>query len=133
MGSVEKRVTDLEAKTPDALWETPIGVLVLLKAVARHHARERGEQPPAYSQEELAHMHSEDLVEAAGGGVVGKFRNCAGWTSPEAMELLAAWEEDARQRLARVEAGEPLAAVYDDAGEELEAAYTDEDEELQDE
>ena len=122
--SLERRLTNLEARAPGTKWETPVEVLVHLKAVARHQSRERGEEPPPYTQEEIAHMHEEDLAEAAGGGVVGDLRNSAGWTSPESLQILDSWEDAARRRLARIEAGEPLEVVYNEL---------DEDEELDDE
>lgn len=117
--SLERRLSDLEARSSSAEWEVPIGVRIHLKAVERHRARECGEEPPAYSREELEHMHAQDLAEAAGGGLVGKLHADAGWSSPESLELLNAWEKDARRRLERVEGGEPLEVVYnDDEGEE---------------
>lgn len=118
MGSVERRLGDLEAKASGPEWEIPIEVRLLLKATRRHQARERGELPPAYTRAELEEMRREDLAEAAGGGVVGIFRDSAGWTSPETLEILDSWEEDARQRVERVEGGEPLEAVYDELPED---------------
>lgn len=119
--SLERRLNNLEARASGTKWEIPLEVRIHLKAVDRHRARERGEQPPAYSPEEIEHMHSEDLAEAAGGGMLGKLRDDAGWTTAESLEILERWEEAARRRLERVEAGESLSAVYND------------DEELQDE
>ncbi len=116
--SLERRLSDLEARASGPKWEIPIDVCIHLKAASRHQARERGEPPPAYTQTELEEMHREDLAEAAGGGVVGVLRDSAGWTSPESLEILDSWKEGARQRLERVEGGEPLEVVYDDLEDE---------------
>ena len=118
--SLERRLTNLEARAPGTKWKIPIEVRVHLKAVERHQARARGEEPPPYTQEEIAHMHEEDLAEAAGGGVVGLFRDSAGWTSPEALQMLNAWEDAARRRLERVEDGDPLEVVYNELLDEEE-------------
>ena len=118
--SLERRLTNLEARAPGTKWETPIEVLVHLKAVERHRSRACGEEPPPYTQEEIAHMHAEDLAEAAGGGVVGLLRDSAGWTSPEALQMLNAWEDAARRRLERVEDGDPLEVVYNELLDEEE-------------
>ena len=117
--SLERRLNDLEARTSGPEWEIPIEVRVHLKAVERHRSRERGEEPPPYTQEEIAHMHEEDLAEAAGGGVVGDLRNSAGWTSPESLRILDSWEDAARRRLERIEDGE-LEVVYNELDEEEE-------------
>ncbi len=85
-----------------------------LKAVERYRARERGEELPAYTQEELEALREHDLENVAGGGAVGQLRASAGWKSPEGRELLDAWEEAARRRLARVDEGETLGAVYNE-------------------
>ncbi len=50
-------------------------------------------------------------------------RASGGWQAPEALERLDAWEEGARRRLARLEAGESLGDVYE---EEDEGSPTDE-------
>lgn len=121
MGSLEGRLRSLESKASGAEWEIPIEVRLLLKATQRHQARERGEDPPPYFREELEEMHREDLETVAGGGVVGIFRDSAGWTSPESLDLLDEWGEDARRRLERVEDGEPLRVVYDETEDEWEA------------
>ncbi len=116
--SLERRLSNLEARVSGQQWEIPIEARVLLKAVARHHARNRREEPPPYTAEELEAMHAEDLDTVAGGGVAGQLRAGKGWESPESVELLDAWEEDARQRLERIEDGEPLEAVYNDDEDE---------------
>ena len=118
MCSLKRRLAGLESRSSGAEWDIPIEVRIHLKAVERHRARERGEEPPAYSREELEQMHRDDLAEAAGGGVVGILRDGPGWRSPESLDLLDEWEEDARRRLDRVEDGEPLEVVYDDLEEE---------------
>ncbi len=102
--SLERRLSDLEAGSSGAEWEIPIEVRILLKAVAGHRARERGEKPPTYTQEELEAMREEDLEVISGGGVVGILRDSAGWTSPESLEILDSWEEGARRRLERADA-----------------------------
>ena len=116
--SLERRLSDLEARSSGAEWEIPIEVRIHLRAVDRHRARENGEETPAYSREELEKMHRDDLDEAAGGGVVGILRDGPGWQSPESLNLLDEWEEDARRRLERVEDGETLEVVYDDLEDE---------------
>ena len=116
--SLERRLSDLEARSSGAHWEIPIEVRILLKAVAGHRARERGEQPPAYTQEELEAMREEDLEVISGGSVVGILRNSAGWSSPESLEILDSWEEGARRRLERLEDGESLESVYNDDEDE---------------
>lgn len=95
-----------------------MSVRIYLKAVERHRAHENGEVPPAYAPDELAALHAEDLDTVAGGGAVGQLRDSGGWESPEGAGLLDSWEDDARRRLARVEEGETLEAVYEDDGEE---------------
>lgn len=112
--SLERRLSDLENRSSGAQWEIPIEVRILLKAVAGHRARERGEEPPTYTQEELEAMREEDLEVISGGGVVGIYRDSAGWTTPEALEILDSWEEGARRRLERLEDSEPLEVVYDE-------------------
>ena len=113
---LERRLSNLEARSSreNPQGNVPMGVLIHLKAVARLLARERGEEPPPYTQEEVEELHRDDLAEAAGGGVIGHFRNSLGWRSPESLDLLAAWEEGARRRLERVEDGEPLEVVYNE-------------------
>jgi hypothetical protein len=54
--SLERRLANLEARSSGAQWELPIEVRIVLKAVARHWVRERGEEPPAYTPEEIAAM-----------------------------------------------------------------------------
>lgn len=95
--SLERRLSDLEARASGPKWEIPIDVCMHLKAVKRHQARERGEPPPVYTQAELEQMHRDDLADAAG-GVVGLLRDSVGWSSPESLEILDSWEEGARQR-----------------------------------
>jgi len=112
--SLERRLSDLEARASGQQWEIPVEACVLLKSVHRYHARERGEEPPPFTAEEIAHMHAEDLATVAGGGVAGQLRAGKGWESPESVELLDAWEEDARRRLERLENGERLEDVYAD-------------------
>ncbi len=111
-----RRLERLEAArgTQKAPYEVPLPTRLYLKAVERYRARERGEEPPAYSPDELAALHADDLETVAGGGAVGSMRASVGWKSPEGRELLDAWEEAARQRLVRVEEGEPLELVYDE-------------------
>ncbi len=111
-----RRLERLEAArgAEKAPYEVPLPTRLYLKAVARHQARERGDDPPAYTQEELEALHADDLETVAGGGAVGSMRASAGWKSPEGRELLDAWEEAARQRLARVNNGSPLEIVYDE-------------------
>ncbi len=111
-----RRLERLEAargagETP---YEVPMTTLLYLKAVERYRAHERGDDPPAYTQEELGALHEHDLETVAGRGAVGSMRASAGWKSSEGRELLGAWEEDARQRLARLDAGESLDLVYDE-------------------
>ncbi len=111
-----RRLERLEAargagETP---YEVPLPTRLYLKAVERHRARENGEEPPAYTQEELEALREHDLEAVAGGGAVGSMRPSVGWKSPEGRELLDAWEEAARQRLARLDAGESLYLVYDE-------------------
>ncbi len=117
---VRRRLERLEAArgTQKAPYEVPMSVRIYLKAVERHRAHENGEVPPAYAQEELEALHADDLETVADGSVVGLMRSSGGWESPEGRELLDGWEEGARQRLARVEEGETLEAVYEDDGEE---------------
>lgn len=99
-----RRLERLEASASKGLaHEIPLEVLILLKAVAGHQARKRGEDPPDYTQEEIETLRQDDLEAVAGLGTVGRLRNSAGWTSPEALEHLEAWEEDARRRLASAE------------------------------
>ncbi len=120
--SLERRLNDLEARASrtDPRRESPIEVRVLLKAVARHQARERGEELPAYTEEELEEMRREDLDVVAGGGAVGQLRDSPGWREPEAQTRLDEWEEDARRRLRRIEYGESLEVVYEhDEDEEI--------------
>ncbi len=116
MGSVERRLERLEAArgAGEAPYEVPMTTRLYLKAVERYRARERGDDPPAYTQEELGALHEHDLETVSDGGAVGSMRASAGWKSPEGRELLDAWEEAARQRLVRVDEGEPLELVYDE-------------------
>lgn len=116
--SLERRLSELEARASGQQWETPLEVLVLLKAVVRHRAHIAGEEPPAYTQAETEEMHRDDLETVAGGGVVGQLRSGAGWSSPDALDRLDEWEESARRRLERIENGEPLEVVYDEHDEE---------------
>jgi hypothetical protein len=98
--SIDRRLDGLEQQASVAEeWEVPVDVRVLTKAVARHQARENGEELPAYTQDELAALREEDLETVAGGGVVGHLRDSPVWRGPEECELLAAWESDARRRL----------------------------------
>jgi hypothetical protein len=99
--SVHKRLEKLEAQTSDAdsKWVIPIEVRILAKAVERHQARNDGREPPPYAQEEIEQLRRYDLEIAAGGGVVGQFRESLGWQSEEAHELLDDWERDAHRRL----------------------------------
>ena len=55
--------------------------------------------PQPYAQEEIEQLRGYDLVIVDGGGVVGQFREAAGWESEEAHELLEAWEGNAHRRL----------------------------------
>ncbi len=118
--SARRRLERLEAArgATEAPYEVPMTTRLYLKAVERYRVRERGEEPPAYTQEEWEALHEHDLETVAGGGAVGSMRASAGWESPEGRELLDAWEEDARRRLARVEGGEALGAVYEDDEDE---------------
>ncbi len=111
-----RRLERLEAArgTRKAPYEVPMTTRLYLKAVERYRARENGEDPPAYAQEELEALREHDLETVAGGGAVGSMRASAGWKSPEGRELLDAWEGAARQRLARLDAGESLDLVYDE-------------------
>lgn len=99
--SVRRRLEKLEMRASNATSERsiPIELSVHLKAVARHQARAKGEEPPPYSREEVAHLREEDLETVAGGGVVGQFRDSPGWTSEEDKALLDCWEQDSRERL----------------------------------
>jgi hypothetical protein len=72
---------------------------VLFKAIARDQARKEGEELPPYTQEEIEEMRRDDLEVAAGGDVVGVFRESGGWQFEEALELLDSWERDAHRRL----------------------------------
>ncbi len=115
-----RRLERLEAArgAGEAPYEVTMSVRIYLKAVERHRAHENGEVPPAYAPDELAALHAEDLDTVAGGGAVGQLRDSGGWEFPEGAALLDSWEDDARRRLARVEEGETLEAVYEDDGEE---------------
>ncbi len=116
MGDIERRLQRLEGAgggTP----EIPVEVRIYLRAIERHRARENGEEPPAYAPDELAALHAEDLDNASGGGAVGPLRESGGWESPEGRAHLDCWEDDARRRLARIEEGETLEAVYGDDAE----------------
>ncbi len=114
--SLERRLSDLEAKASrtDPRRQAPIEARLLCKAVARYQARENGEELPAYSPDEIQHLYEDDVATVAGSGVAGELRAGAGWESPEALEMLAAWEEAARRRLERIEDGERLEDVYAD-------------------
>ncbi len=114
-----RRLERLEAArgAGEAPYEIPTDVLLYMKAVERYRARERGDDPPAYSPDELAALHADDLETVDGGSAVGSMRASVGWKSPEGRELLDAWEEAARQRLARVNNGSPLEIVYDEDDE----------------
>ncbi len=111
-----RRLERLEAArgVGESPYEIPMSVRIYFKVLGRYRARERGEEPPAYTQEELEALHADDLETVAGGGAVGSMRASAGWKAPEGRELLDAWEEAARQRLARLDAGESLEIVYDE-------------------
>jgi hypothetical protein len=78
---IKQRLGELEARmeTETRRGETPPDVRVLLKAVERHQAREKGKEPPPYTQEEIEEMRRYDLEIAAGGGVVGQLRESVGW------------------------------------------------------
>ncbi len=112
--STGRRLERLEARASGEQRETPVEARILLKAVARHQARERGEEPPPYTRAELEEMYREDLETIAGAGVVGQLRSSVGWQSPDALDRLDQWEEDARRRLERIESGERLEDVYAD-------------------
>ncbi len=121
MGSLDDRLRRLEERRSSGeQWETPIEALVLAKAVERHQARKSGEEPPAYTREELEALYEEDLAEAAGGGTVAYFRNSAGWRSEEGQEILDEWQEAATRRLRLIEDGMPKEDVYDEFNEEEE-------------
>lgn len=102
---IKQRLGELEARmeTEARRRETPPEVSVLLKAVARHQARDEGKEPPPYTQEEIEKMRRDDLEVAAGGGVVGWLREGRGWRSEEAWSTLDDWEEDAHRRLEQAE------------------------------
>ncbi len=91
---IERRLEKLEANATRATseWVVPIEVRVLTKAVARHQAREEGKEPPPYTQEEIEEMRRDDQ-EVASGGVVGWFREGAGWRSEEARAKLDEWQK----------------------------------------
>lgn len=74
-------------------------VRLLLKAVARHAAALRSEEPPPYTADEVAALHAADIEAASGGGVLGRLRDDPGWESEEARAKLDAWERGARSRL----------------------------------
>ncbi len=115
MGDLGSRLGRLEAaRGAETPYEIPLATRLYLKAVERYRARERGDDLPAYAQEELEALHADDIETVAGGGAVGSMRASVGWKSPEGRELLDAWEEAARQRLARVNNGSPLEIVYDE-------------------
>ena len=100
-GSLRIRLDRLEARRPEPPeGDTLIAFQVLLRTIERYRAERREEDLPAYSPEEQAAMHEEDLQVVAGGGVVGWLRDSGGWDSPESREFLAGWEEDARRRVA---------------------------------
>ncbi len=121
MGSLDDRLRRLEERRSSGeQWETPIEALVLAKAVERHQARKSGEEPPAYTREELEALYEEDLAEAAGGGTVAYFRNSDGWRSEKAQEILDEWEADARRNLEMIEAGASKEDVYGEFDEEEE-------------
>lgn len=98
---IRRRLGELEARmeTEARRGETPPEVSVLLKAVARHQARDEGKKLPPYTQEEIEEMRWDDLEIAAGGGVVGHLRENVGWQSAEGRAKLKEWEEDAHRRL----------------------------------
>lgn len=102
---IKQRLGELEARmeTEARRGETPLEVGVLLKAVARHQAREEGKELPPYTQEEIEEMRRDDLEVVAGGGVVGWLRGGGGWQSEEARVRLDEWEEDAHRRLEQAE------------------------------
>jgi hypothetical protein len=103
--SIKQRLGELEARmeTETRRGETPPDVRVLLKAVERHQAREKGKEPPPYTQEEIEEMRRYDLEIAAGGGVVGQLRESVGWQSEEGRAKLKEWEEEAHRRLEQAE------------------------------
>ena len=110
---IERRLKLLEDRSArDEDHEVPIEVRVLLKAVARLQAPERGDDPPAYTQDELEELLQQDLEI-----LDGKWREMVflepGWQSSEARELLDVLEEDARRRVTMVESGTSLSSVYE--------------------
>jgi hypothetical protein len=116
VGSIKRRVELLEAKTPQEndRWEIPPEVQVLCKEISRERARIEGRRVPCYTPEELEELYKSDCETAAGGGAVGWLRSDSrGWKSPEAQAELEAWQEAARRRCARIEAGESLSEVYE--------------------
>lgn len=68
MYSLKRRLAGLESRSSGAEWEIPIEVRLLLKDVERRRAHIAGEEPPAYSPEELEEMYRDDLETVAGGG-----------------------------------------------------------------
>lgn len=116
--SLERRLHRLEGMAEDTgqRWEIPIEVRLCLKAVARHRANERGEELPAYTQEEVEAMRREDFEVACGGGIVGILRDSDGWKSEESQEILDEWESSARLRIEQTEGlpREMWGEVYED-------------------
>ena len=116
--SLERRLTNLETRASgaDSKWEILMEVRIHLKAVDRHRARENGEDPPPYSQEEIEAMREDDLEVVAGGSVVDHLRDIPGWQSPDAQTTLDKWEEGARRQLEQTEGlpREEWGQVYED-------------------
>ncbi len=117
MRDLDRRIARLEASAPGGrVPEVPLDILLYLKTLERHQARENDAEPPPYSADELAAMYRDDLEDAAGAGTVGMLRASGGWQTPEAAELLDLWEEDARRRLELIQDLPPerWGEVYED-------------------
>ncbi len=98
--NVRKRLEKLEATAEKATSsELPIELRVYLKTVERYGARERGEEPPPYDQEEIEELRRDDLEAVAGHGFIQELRDSRGWQSPEGQHILSQWEEGAKRRV----------------------------------
>ncbi len=126
MGGLGRRLGDLEARaTKGQAREIPMHLRLHAKATERLRARIRGEEPPAYTQEEIDALREDDLADASGGGTVGMLRASGGWWRPEDLAILDAWEEGARRRIEKTAALPPKrwGEVYEEDDDEGEEAW----------
>jgi hypothetical protein len=75
------------------------------KLHARSRAQREGREVPAYTQENIEELRRLD-VELIHEGGIEEWRQSPSWQSPEAVEMLDAWEAETRRRL---ELGKDLA------------------------